>query len=93
MYRIEIISNQSVQDDIITELETNIPDVLYTILPLAYGRGKDSRKLGTTTWPETNFVMVSYVQDSEVPIVKAVIKAIKKKFPREGIKLFIIKAE
>ena len=93
MYRVEIISNQSVQDDIIEALEEYVPDILYTIVPLVYGRGRENRKLGTTTWPETNFMMISYVEDSQVPVVKAVIKAVKEKFRREGIKLFFIKAE
>ena len=40
MYRVEIISNQSVQDDIIELLEQEIPDLQYTILPDVQGRGE-----------------------------------------------------
>ena len=93
MYRIEIISNKSVEDDITEILEEHIPDILYTTVPLVYGKGGNARKLGTTTWPETNFVMVSYIKDNELPVVKAVIKAVKEKFNGEGIKLFVVKAE
>ena len=93
MYRIEIISNKSVEDDITETLEKHIPDILYTTVPLVYGKGGNDRKLGTTTWPETNFVMVSYIKDNELPVVKAVIKAVKEKFNGEGIKLFVVKAE
>lgn len=93
MYRIEIISNKSVQEDISEALEQNIPDILYTIIPLAYGRGGDSYKLGTATWPETNFIFVSYIEDSELEKAKAVISAIKEKFPNEGIKMFLVKSE
>lgn len=93
MYRIEIISNKSVEDDITETLEEHIPDILYTTFPLVYGKGGNDRKLGTTTWPETNFVMVSYIKDNELPVVKAVIKAVKEKFNGEGIKLFVVKAE
>ncbi|MBQ9537948.1 MAG: hypothetical protein IJU95_01650 [Treponema sp.] len=93
MYRIEIIANKSVEDDITEALEQYIPEFLYTTIPLVYGRGGDDRKLGTPTWPETNFLMLSYIQDSALATVKAVIKAVKEKFNSEGIKLFCIKAD
>lgn len=93
MYRVEIISNKSVEEDIIEALEQYVPDILYTTVPLVYGRGGSSYKLGTATWPETNFVMVSYIQDSDLAMVKAVIKGVKEKFSGEGIKLFIVRAE
>ncbi len=93
MYRAEIIANQSVQDDIIEVLEENISGIRYTIFPLVNGRGGNDYKLGSSTWPETNFVLVSYVQDDEKDDVKTIINAVKKKFPDEGITLFFVKAE
>lgn len=90
MYRVEIISNKSVQDDIQEALEETIPKILYTIVPEVYGRGGDDRKLGTTTWPETNFMIISYIDDNYLDALKAVMKAVKEKFPHEGIKYFII---
>ncbi|MCR5605542.1 MAG: hypothetical protein K6F69_01825 [Treponema sp.] len=92
MYRAEIIANQSIEDDLIETLEQTIPDILYTIVPLVHGRGKDSRKLGTSTWPETNFLIFTYVEDKDIEKIKAVVKAVKKKFKSEGIKLFILKS-
>lgn len=93
MYRVEIISNKSVQEDITDALEVNVPSILYTIIPLAYGHGGSDYKLGNPTWPETNFVLVSYVQDSEIKKVRQVIAAVKEKFKNEGIKIFTIKSE
>jgi hypothetical protein len=93
MYRLEIIANKSVEDDIIEALEQYVPGILYTTVPLAYGRGGNDRKLGTPTWPETNFVMISYIEDASLLTVKAVMKGVKDKFKGEGIKLFCIKAE
>lgn len=93
MYRAEIIANQSVQEEIIDLLEEHIPNILYTIIPLVVGRGKESYKLGSATWPETNFVLVSYIEDEQVNIVRSIIKAIKEKFNGEGVKLFFVKAE
>ncbi len=93
MYRAEIIANQSVQDDITEVLEEHIPDILYTIVPLVKGRGSKDYKLGSSTWPETNFVLVSYVADEDKNVVESIIKAVKAKFKDEGIKLFWVKAE
>ena len=93
MYRIEIISNKSVQEDIEKAMEYNVADFFYTTIPLVYGRGGDNRKLGTATWPETNFAMISYINDKDLDMVKKVVGEIKKKFPDEGIKLFAVRAE
>ena len=93
MTRCEIIANQSVQDEIISLMEEHIPGVLYTIIPTVMGRGKNSYKMGNGTWPETNFILVSYVEDEHVKTMKAIIKAVKEKFSDEGIKLFLVKAE
>ena len=93
MYRIEIISNKSVQEDIEKAMEYNVADFFYTPIPLVYGRGGDNRKLGTATWPETNFAMISYINDKDLDMVKKVVGEIKKKFPDEGIKLFAVRAE
>lgn len=93
MYRAEVIANQSVQDDIVEVLEENVSGVQYTIVPVVYGHGETNYKLGTTTWPETNFMMISYIADKDVAIFKASIAAVKAKFIGEGIKCFIMKIE
>ncbi|MBQ9626035.1 MAG: hypothetical protein IJR40_02560, partial [Treponema sp.] len=83
MYRVEIIANQSVQDDIIETLEENIPGFLYTLSPLVHGRGKAGYKLGTSSWPEVNFALFAYIEKKDAGKVKAIIKAVKKQFPDE----------
>ena len=87
-YRIEIVSNQSVQDEIIELMEQEIPEIEYTLIPTVQGRGRSSKKLGDTTWPEQNFVLFAYVAKEVALKVKAIISAVKKKFPTEGITLF-----
>ena len=87
-YRIEIVSNQSVQDEIIELIEQEIPEIEYTLIPTVQGRGRSSKKLGDTTWPEQNFVLFAYVEKEVALKVKAIIAALKKKFPTEGITLF-----
>ena len=41
----------------------------------------------------TNFVLISYIEDSELPVAKAVIAGVKKKFKSEGVKMFAVRAE
>ena len=89
MYRIEIISNQSVQDDIVELLEQEIPNVQYSILPDAQGRGSKSKKLGDTVWPEMNFILFVYAEEAEAKKIKAIIEAVRAKFPSEGISMFV----
>lgn len=91
-YRAEIISNQSVEDDIVELLEQEIPGIQYTILPDTHGRGASSRKLGDTTWPEMNFVLFAYTDEEGAKKIKAIMQAVKEKFPGEGISVFFSKA-
>ena len=91
LYRCEIVANNSVQDDIVEILETAYPDILYTIVPVVHGRGKNDRKLSTATWPETNFILFAYVTKDKLPAIKRAVRAVKETFHGEGIKLFIMK--
>lgn len=93
LYRAEIISNQSVEEDIIERLEEAIPSIEYTVIPEIHGRGLRSKKLGDTVWPEMNFVLFSYVEKEDALKLKEVVKAVKNRFPNEGISLFFTKAE
>lgn len=88
--RCEIIANQSVEDDIIELLETTIPDFEYTIDENLCGRGRSSRKLGNSVWPEMNFVLTAYVTEDDAELVRTCINQIKEKFPHEGINLFVL---
>ncbi|WP_296662168.1 MULTISPECIES: PG0541 family transporter-associated protein [unclassified Treponema] len=90
MIRIEIIANQSVHEEIIKNLEAVIPNFCYSLIPLVYGRGKNSYKLGSTTWPETNFILIAYCPETAETDIQTVIEYEKKKFPDEGIKIFVL---
>jgi hypothetical protein len=90
MKRIELVANRSVEKDIIDALENNINDFFYTMIPELQGRGKTKYRLGTATWPELNFLIISYLDDSDAVKIEKIIRKIKERFPREGIKLFII---
>lgn len=88
MLRAEIISNQSVQDDISERLEQEIPGIQYTMIPEVHGRGTKTKKLGDTVWPEMNFILFAYVDEEAAKKIKDVIAAVKERFPNEGISLF-----
>ena len=90
MTRAEIIANQSVQDEIVSLMEEHIPGVLYTIIPTVVGRGKASYKMGSSTWPETNFVLIAYADDKIEKKISQIVRFVKLKFSTEGIKLFIM---
>ena len=93
MYRAEIISNQSVQDDITERLEKEIPGLQYTVIPEVHGKGLKTKKLGDVVWPEMNFILFAYIEDDDAIKVKDVITQVKERFPNEGISLFFTKAE
>ena len=90
MIRAEIFTNQSMQEVLINNLEAAIPDFFYTIVPLVHGRGGDSYKLGTSTWPETNSIIIAYCDDDKEKLIRTVVDYIKEKFPQEGIRLFVL---
>ena len=92
MKRLELIANCSVENEIIEALEENIQDFYYTLLPQIHGKGKTKYRLGTTIWPETNFLLISYLNDDDAAMVKVAIKEVKERFPREGIKCFFMEA-
>lgn len=89
-YRIEIVANQSVEEDITELLDEEISDLEYTVVPTVNGRGIHSRKLGTTTWPEQNFLLFSYVDREKASKIKEIINEVQMKFPKEGISFFCV---
>ena len=93
MYRAEIVSNQSVQDDITERLEKEIPSIQYTLIPEVHGRGLKTKKLGDVVWPEMNFILFAYIEDEDARKIKDVIAQVKERFPNEGISLFFTKGE
>jgi len=93
MKRLELIANRSVESEIIEALEKHVGNFFYTLLPQICGRGKTQYRLGTATWPEMNFLLISYLGDEEAEKAQAAIRGVKEQFPREGIKLFIMNAE
>ena len=93
MKRLELIANRSVENEIIEALEENIQDFYYTLLPQVHGKGKTKYRRGTAIWPELNFLLISYLDNDETVKAQAAVQEVKKRFPGEGIKFFVMAAE
>ncbi|MDR2246358.1 MAG: hypothetical protein LBE17_06765 [Treponema sp.] len=91
MKRMELMANRSVEEEIIGGLEAGIKDFYYTLLPVVHGRGKAQYRLGTPTWPEENFLLISYLDDRDAETAQSIVAKTKRRFPKEGIKLFFIR--
>ena len=81
-YRVEIICNQSIQDDVIELLEQEIQDIQYTVIENVNGKGLSSKKLGNTTWPEMNFLLFAYTDLSGAKKIKIIVEALKKEISK-----------
>lgn len=92
MIRVEIISNQSVQEDVLELIESQIPDIEYTLTPGVQGKGLKTKKSGDTIWPELNFRLVSYTSEENAKKIDTIMKLIKTQFPDEGISWYFVKA-
>ncbi|MDR1278993.1 MAG: hypothetical protein LBK02_09585 [Treponema sp.] len=93
MKRMELIANRSVEKELIGTLEEGISGFQYTLLPGVHGRGKAAYRMGTATWPEENFMLISYLENREADRAKVLTAEVKARFPGEGIKLFFTEAE
>ena len=92
MKRMELIANRSVEKEIIEALENEIQNFYYTLLPEIFGRGKKQYRLGTAIWPETNFLLIAYLDDQNAAKALNIVRQVKEQFPEEGIKLFMMDA-
>jgi len=88
MIRIEIIANQSVEDNILDALKYEGAGKHYTKYPSILGVGSSGPRMGDAVWPEENFALVIWCEAEEIPKIEKAIAFVKDKFPDEGIKLF-----
>jgi hypothetical protein len=88
MIRVEIIANQSVEENILEALAKEGAGKFYTKFPNIYGVGSSGPRMGDPVWPEENFALVIWCEKEEALAIQRAIREVKKKFPGEGIKLF-----
>lgn len=87
--RIEIIANHSVEQDIMDLLESKGLATHFTKIPSVHGRGDTDPKRGDHIWPEENFILIIYGDETMATTVESVIAEVKESFPDEGIRCFV----
>ena len=94
MTRFEIITNRSVESDLLDLIDEAYPGNYYSLVPGTLGRGRQGVRQGDEVWPEKNSLVIIYTEtdDKRKAVIRAV-KAAKKHFPREGIKVFAFAVE
>jgi nitrogen regulatory protein PII len=90
MKRIEIIANNSVEEDILKELTLSIKNFMFTKINNVHGIGSTEPKMGSSVWPEENFILIVYCDDEQEKAVKQIIDKIKKIHTIDGIKYFVM---
>ncbi len=90
MYRVEIMSNQSLEEDIKEAFAQNNVAKAFTMIPNVQGQGNSFPKEGNEIWPEENILFIIYCEKEEFDQLTAVINNIKAKNKQEGVKMFSV---
>ncbi len=90
MTRLEIIANNTVEEDIIEALDAVEEGFYYSKLSAVHGRGKSDPRKGDAIWPEENFIFIIYCDDDRAAEYANAVKEVKERFDGEGIKVFAL---
>ncbi|MCL2374228.1 MAG: hypothetical protein FWC65_03190 [Treponema sp.] len=93
MIRVEIIANQSVEENILEALKLEGVGKHYTKFPSILGVGSSGPRMGDAVWPEENFALVVWCEEEEARRIEQAVGYVKGRFPNEGIKVFGLPAE
>jgi hypothetical protein len=88
MIRVEIIANNSVEENILEALRVEGVGKYYTKYPGILGVGNTGPLMGDSVWPEENFGLVIWCEEAEAHGIQRAVAKVKEQFPGEGIKLF-----
>ena len=88
-----IVYNDAIDETIITAFK-DAQVKGYTKWKEALGEGNETEpKLGTHYWPGRNNVLAVVLEDEKVPVITDILKELKTKYPKSGIKTFILQVE
>ncbi len=90
MNRLEIMANRSVEEDLFQELQSRGVGHCYTRIDDVAGVGSSGPRHGDHVWPEINFMLIVYCEETEAAGIRAAVNAVKERFVDEGVKLFEI---
>jgi len=93
LYRLEIIANHSIEEDLMAHMKDHGCGSHYTLIPTVDGAGNSGARMGDGVWPEENFVLILYVDEMECELIKTALLEVKNLFPTEGIKMYRTPAE
>ncbi|MFO8064639.1 MAG: PG0541 family transporter-associated protein [Spirochaetota bacterium] len=93
MQRLEIIANRSVEEDLFDQLKRRGLSPFYTKLPEVQGVGDSGPRQGDHVWPEENFLMIIYCEQSVANQLRDLVGELKRLFPDEGITMFSVQAQ
>ena len=91
--RLEVILSQAIQNDFLSDINFAVPDIKYTQIADASGRGFTIPKLGDAIWPQLNTIFVIYCTEEESNKVLAVVKRLRERYADEGAACFKSEAE
>ena len=92
MKKIEIIANLSVEEEVMAVIKESCVKG-FTKMPIVHGDGRTNPKMGDAVWPEENFMLIIYTDESLVTVIRNKIINLKEHFPDEGIKCFVTNVE
>ncbi|GAB6089448.1 PG0541 family transporter-associated protein [Spirochaeta dissipatitropha] len=87
-YRVEIIANQAVQEDLFERFHANDTGHRYSIISPAFGKGSSGERMGDHIWPEENCIILMYCDEDEYKKIRRSVLEVKQLFTNEGIKMF-----
>ena len=90
MIRLEIIANNTVEQDIKDALGTEVEDLRFSRLGGVHGQGRQVPRQGDGVWPEENFMLIIYCSEDNARSYVRGIRKVKERFPQEGIKIFAL---
>ena len=93
MKRVEIIANQSIEADLFEAMTRRGAGRQYTKIPAIMGAGNSDPKMGDHIWPEENMMLIIYCSEEEAAKLKDAVAEVKKRFPKEGLKIFTSQAD
>lgn len=92
MKRMDIIANQSIEENVIEELAAVGHGDEFTYMHPVYGRGKNGRREGSPVWPETNVMFVVYLEEDTARALAKRIHELASRYPNEGIRCWLSNA-
>jgi hypothetical protein len=88
MIRLEIIANNSVEENILEAFADAGVGKYYTKIPGVHGVGTSGPRMGDAIWPEENLILIIWCETEEARIIEQALLKVKERFPDEGVRIF-----